>query len=266
MINLKVIQDKENISYSSLTNFDNCPRYYKLVNKDKVSKKSRTPETSFGTLVHFYSQAILCDLIEGKAASAAFLKTWNRFCRFYKLDKKYQDLTEVGCKILETTKDFFTKNFPGYKVLFIEYKIKTILEKYSRNFKGYIDLVLEMPDGTIIIADFKTTKSSYSFKKYQDKIKDYQLTLYKHFYSELTSKPLKSIETCFVLFEKELKSKTPISLIRVTSGSVKITNAVAWMNNIVRLIEENKFYKNKNHCRKFGDAYKCEFFKTHHCK
>lgn len=266
MTTLNVIQEKENISYSSLTNFDSCPRLYKLANKDKLSKKSKTPETSFGTLIHFYSQAILCNLVDGKEASEKFYKTWKRFCKFYKLDKKFEDLTEPGMQIIGSTKDFFDTNFPGHKVLHIEYKIKTVLEKYPRNFKGYIDLVLEMPDGKIIVADFKTTKSSYNFKKYQDKIKDYQLTLYKYFYSILAKKPLESIETCFIIFEKDLKSKTPISLIKVTSGSVKINNAITWMNNIVRLIEDNKFLKNKLHCRKFGDAYKCEFFKTPHCK
>ena len=134
-------------------------------------------------------------------------------------------------------------------------------EKWNQKFKGFVDLILELPDGSIKILDLKTSGSLYTFDKYRDKFKDYQLTLYKLFYSQQTNTDLEKIETGFVVLDK---TKNPISFVKITSGAKKMENALQWLSLGLSAINRGVFVKNRSSCQMYGKP--CKFYKSEYCK
>ena len=255
----------KSISYSGLVNYEHCPRYYENVNLKLLKPDKNSPDMAFGTLIHKYTQDVLEGKLEALIASVKFTKTWNRFDKFYKLDKKYKDFSLIGEKIILYIQAFFKKEFGNFKVRHIEFKIEKPIENFPQFFKGYIDIVLELENGKIVIIDLKTSNSFYSFEEYRDKIKDYQLTLYKKYYSELHNLKLEDISTYFIVFEKKLESKKPINIIEIGSSNKKVENAEAWLNQSLRTINNGKFMKKLTSCRKYGDKHICTFYRTPNC-
>lgn len=255
----------ERISYSALSNFHHCPKYFELVNVKKVAPKIGTPQTSFGTLVHKYLQMVLNHEELVPEAIRRYNATWIRYCKMWKIEKKFQDLRPVGDKVIYYINGFLKSNYGNFKVLHIEYPIFHKVPNFPQNFKGFIDLVIELDNGKIIIIDIKTAASAFFFNKYKDAFKEYQLTLYKKFYSEIQNIDRDKIETCFMVIEKVVDSKKPIVLIDVTSGDKKIANAESWLLNSLQAINANKFIKNRLSCNKFGKDYPCQFYKSENC-
>ena len=91
-------------------------------------------------------------------------------------------------------------------------------EKYQ--FKGYIDAVVATPDGKVHIFDWKTCSWGWDSRKKSDQIVTYQLTLYKHFFSQRMKIDPKDIETHFALLKRTAK-KNHVEFFRVTSGPKK---------------------------------------------
>lgn len=255
----------ERISYSSLVDFSFCGKYYKLVHLDKLKTFKGSVDTHFGTLLHKYVQAVLLDKFEIPYAAKRFEEIWERYCSWHKVDKKYKAWGKVGEKIIQYIKGFLFSKFGKYTVKHVEYKIEHQLENFTQRFKGYIDLVLELENGDIVIVDIKTAGSAFFFNRYRDKIKDYQITLYKKFYGEIEKIEADKISTVFLVFEKDVESKSPIVLIPVGSGEVKISNAEDWLRLSLININKNLFIKNKTSCLKFGEKHACQFFKSDHC-
>lgn len=259
------VKDLLNVSYSALVDYKNCQKYFKFKRIDKIPCKEDTPITYHGKLIHKYVQDILSRNISVDDAVKRYSNTWKRFAKFYKkrldlLEKKYDfDFMTISgeiilCNILEK----FTEKFGQFKVLSIEELLWDDIEGHSKKFKGFIDIVLQLEDGNIVIADFKTCNSVYWFKENMDKFKQYQLTLYKKFYCKKHNIDPKNIETYFILLEINCKSKTPIIFERITSGNKKISNATEWLCNSLSAIERGCFLKIKSHC--FAYERKCPFY------
>jgi hypothetical protein len=252
------------ISFSSLSNFHHCPKYYELVNVKKFKTKG-TPATAFGTLLHKHIQEVLNNEHLIPASSLKFKRVWERFCRLYQITDKYKDLFPVAEKVLYYVNGFFKKEFGTFKIKHIEYKIKNKIANFPQDFKGYIDLVIELENGELVISDIKTTGSAFMFNKYKDNFKEYQLSLYKRFYSEIENIDRDKIRTLFIVIEKDLESKKPLVVVDVTSGDKKLANAESWLLNSLQAINSNKFIKNRMSCNKFGKDYPCIFYRSEHC-
>jgi hypothetical protein len=269
------------ISYSALSNWQYCPHFYKLKNIDRLDPFVGNIWTYHGKLVHKYLQVVLKGEMSPTAGSKAFTKTWKRFCRFYKESlqnqvKKHEnpvDFAISGEKAVAQIKKKFEKEFGKYKVVGTEVRLDfPSAEKYPQNFKGFIDIVLELEDGKIVIIDFKGCHSSFMFNKYRDKYKDYQLTLYKHYYCLRFNVSPRNVETYFVPIERNPKSKLPVSFFRVTSGPKKVANALAWLQRALGAINRGDWTKNRMACLKYSSSpYKktgkhaCVFYESEHC-
>lgn len=244
----------------------NCVgKYYELVNIKRLKPWKNSPDTLFGTLIHNSVQDVLSDKRTAEEASAHLKKVWGRLFTLFKLDPKFKNHGAIGEKITLYIKGFLTRTYGKFTVKHIEYKIKKKLDDFPQDFKGYIDIVIQLENGKYIIADFKTANSVYYFEQYRDKIKDYQIILYKKFYSELENVSLEDIETSFIVFEKTLESKKPVQIIEVGSSPVKMKNANEWLQTSAKLINQKKFYKNKISCLKFGQNHPCCFYGTPLC-
>jgi len=255
----------ERISYSALVNFHHCGRYYENINLKKIKPRINTPDMAFGTLSHRGTQDVLMAKMSALESSEKFKKIWNRFDKFWKLDSKYKNYNTVGQKVILEIEEFLIKEFGKFKVKHVEYDIKKPIPNYPQYFKGYIDVVLELENGNIAIIDLKTANSFYFFEEFRDKIKDYQISLYKKYYSELEKVNLNSISTYFVVFEKNISSKKSINIVEVGSSNKKLQNAEEWLQKSLRSINAGKFYKNLQSCRKYGDKHICAFYKTDRC-
>jgi hypothetical protein len=280
------------ISYSALSNFQHCPWYYKLVNIERLAPFQNTVYTHWGTLIHKYIQLALQwsfgeapnlapdtvyerhpEMGDRWAMDYAFelSKRWLRFCSLYKQDEKVKGWHKPGFKAITDVNKSFTEQFGKFKVLKIEERLSLPSgEPFPQQFKGFIDIVLETEDGKIIIIDFKTCDNTWKFNKYRDKYKDYQLTLYKHFYCLKHNVDPKNVETYFVTLERSERSKKPLQFVRVTSGPKKVKNALGWLQRALKHINKSFYLKNRIACHKFSkpgldETHACVFYGTEHC-
>jgi hypothetical protein len=257
----------EKISYSSAIDLKNCGWYFKLRNFDRIP----VPENFsalFGTQIHDSIQSLLKNGDLAKHLSE-FETSWKEVCEKNKdLIKPGDDpegLRLAGINIMSAAEKAFKDNLPFKEVLSVEFEINTqAISANAAAYKGYIDMVLKREDDSIVILDFKTCKSAFFFTKYQDKYKEYQLTLYKHYYAELAKVDPDKIETYFVLLEKNPTSKKPVQFVKVTSGSKKTENAIGFISDSLKVIDRGLFLKNRSHCTAYGKF--CPYFKTEYCK
>lgn len=256
------------ISYSALSNWDTCTFYYLLVDIHRLKPWTNSPDTIFGTYIHKAVQDVLSDVMSAEDALKLFNRKWKKFSGIFKKNLSQEDI-DAGLsaeKIILNIRARLTEEFGKFKVLSIEERLSLDVGTWPQKFKGFIDTVLQLEDGIYVIIDFKTSGSAFFFTKYKDTIKDYQLSLYKHFYGIKHAIPPDKIETYFIVLEKNLKSKTPIVPIRVTSGPIKLKNAVKWLETALSAINRKKFYRNRLSCLKFGEGHPCAFYGTEYCK
>lgn len=255
------------ISFSALTNHQYCSWYYKLVDLERLKPWSNSPDTVFGNWIHEAVQ----DVAQGKSAEEAiklFHRRWKILCKFYKkfITPEQIKYSQAADQIIQNMPQALKSEFGEYKVLKVEERLSMkAVERFPQRFKGFVDIVLQLSDGKIVIADFKTTDSAFFFQKFQDKYKDYQLSLYKYFYCKTHNVPPESVETYFILLEKNFTSKKPISFLRVTSGKIKIENAVKWLDFVLSAINRQIYIKNRSSCMKYGEKHPCVFYNTDHC-
>lgn len=269
----------KSISFSSLSDHKKCGWYFKLKHIKRLEAFTASIWTHYGTLVHKYLQLTIDDKMEPEVAAKKFIRTWFKFCSLYrkqlaeglkkeeyKLPKSVSSPAELYAgpvRAIMAAKKLFSEKFGKFKVLYIEERLKESTN-YEQYFGGYIDIVLELEDGSIIVADFKTCSSHFMFNKFRDKYKDYQLTFYKHFLCEKYGIEPKKVETYFITIAKDPKVKKSMEFIRITSGPKKVKNAFSWLNGVLAAAEKDIFVKNRSACLDFYGK-PCSFYGSPHC-
>ncbi len=265
---LKII---DRVSYSSLINLKDCGWFYKLIHIELKGKFPDSMDTHFGKILHKYLQVIL----EKKNTETAPLldawrlewqRLWSENQSLVTPKDNFEGMNKVGENVVQNALAIFEKEFPYKEVVAVEQRLEEPIfpDKYKQYFKGFVDIVFKLEDGTYVVGDIKTCASAYMFKKYQDKYKEYQLTLYKYFYAQKFGIDPDKIETFFILVEKNPDSKKPIQFSKVTSGKVKVQNALEWVDKSLATINRSIFMKNRMHCHAYGKD--CIFLNTEHCK
>tara|TARA_B100000131_G_C18106521_1_gene608044 strand:+ start:1216 stop:1731 length:516 start_codon:yes stop_codon:yes gene_type:complete len=153
------------------------------------------------------------------------------------------------------------EKFGNFEVVSIEEPLLediTDFESYGRKFKGFIDLVIKTPDEKYHIIDWKTCSWGWDSRKKADKIINYQLTMYKHFFSRKHDIDPKKIETYFALLKRTAK-KENVEIFKVTSGQKKINNCLTTLEKSVINMEKGIAIKNRLSCKY------CKFYKTENC-
>ena len=253
------------ISFSAFKIFNECPFKYKLIYEDKVQRSAGSLHTSFGTAIHEAAELKVQDNSINEIE--VFL---NKFESEVKLlleqnlvveDKLLNEMREQGRmlapKIIPALKD----SFGDFKLLAAEEDILEEIKKIpevSHSFKGFIDLIIQTPDNKIHILDWKTCAWGWDSEKKSDPLVTYQLTFYKHFYSQKHNIDPKNIETYFALLKRTAK-KDNVEIFRVTSGTKKTDNAFNLLKNTLYNINKKNFPKIRTAC-----TY-CDFKKTKEC-
>ena len=139
-------------------------------------------------------------------------------------------------------------------------------------YKGYLDLVLyHEPTNTIKIIDLKTSTSGWNEKTKKDENKQFQLILYKKYFSELYNFPEENIDVEFFIVKRKLYENDDFVIRRIQkysppAGKIKIKKATEAINNFIENAFDSKGYKQVEHQPKVNDNCKwCVFHKTHLC-
>jgi hypothetical protein len=143
---------------------------------------------------------------------------------------------------------------------------------YNVLFQGYLDIVMyHEPTNTIKIIDIKTSKSGWGKREKSDEQKQYQLVLYKKYFSEIYNHPIENIEIEFMIVKRKLYENEDFVIKRVqlykpASGKVKLNKVSKSIEEFVENAFDRNGYKDVDHQPTPSDKCKwCPFHKTHLC-
>ncbi len=257
---------QKNISYSQMSIFRGCPHRWKLQYKDKIKRFTSSIHTVFGTAMHESMQYYLDYAYEKSFAAAdrdIDLKEdfQGRYISEYQVqyrknnDSHFSDAVEMreffedGVAILEWFKKkrnrYFSKK--GTYLVGCEIPIVVAPNKMLNNvlYVGYLDVVTycETTD-TFKIIDIKTSTNGWNDYSKKDENKQFQLLLYKQYFSEQYNIPLNKIEIEFFILKRKVldpndeKLMSPYQAYRVQqfappSGKIKLSRAKNAINDFI---------------------------------
>ena len=257
---------QKNISYSQMSIFRGCPHRWKLQYKDKIKRFTSSIHTVFGTAIHEVMQHYLDTAYEKSFAAADreidieeyFKETLvNEYQSQYKKNNNehFSDASEMreffedGLGIL----NWFKKKRSGYfskkNTWLVGCEVPVILapNKMYNNiiYMGYLDVVTynEVTD-TFKIIDIKTSTKGWNDYSKKDENKQFQLLLYKQFFSEQYNIPLDKIEIEFFIVKRKVLDwddenlMSPYQSYRVQtftppSGKIKLNRAKTAMGSFI---------------------------------
>ena len=258
---------QKNISYSQMSIFRGCPHRWKLQYKDKIKRFTSSIHTVFGTAIHETMQHYL-DIAYEKSFAAADreidIKEYfqEKFIGEYQVqykknnDSHFSDAVEMreffedGAAILDWFKKkrsrYFSKK--GTYLVGCEVPIVIAPNKMYNNvlYMGYLDVVTynERSD-TFKIIDIKTSTKGWNKFAKKDESKQFQLLLYKQYFSEQYNIPLDKIEIEFFILKRKVldwdddKIMSPHQAYRVQtftppSGKIKLNRAKNAINDFIK--------------------------------
>tara|TARA_A100001515_G_scaffold74419_1_gene59135 strand:- start:646 stop:1428 length:783 start_codon:yes stop_codon:yes gene_type:complete len=256
------------ISFSELQNWVKCPMYHKITYIDKTFQFQGNLHTAFGKAMHHVCELEIAEKISPSFAPTLFKQKFiEEVEKLPNLEELDQDLFE---KMMPQGAILATHAIPALKRHFGKFELVGVedmlyedierdqLEIGDKKFKGFVDLIIKTEDGKTHIIDWKTCSWGWDADKKSDKLTNYQLTLYKHFFAKKHGLEPANIETHFGLLKRTAK-KDHVEIFRVTSGPKKTNNALNLLHKALYNIEKKNFIKNRLSCKR------CELYKTEFC-
>lgn len=256
---------QKNISYSQMSIYRGCQHRWKLQYKDKIRKPNVSIHLSFGTAMHTVIQHYLDVMYETSGANADKLDLEDEFQeqflaeyqKAYKTNKNehFSSATEMrefyndGIGILAWFKKkrsgYFSKR--GYSLVGCEVPIVVAPNKALNNvlYMGYLDVVMyHEATETFKIIDIKTSTRGWRDQDKKNEDKQFQLLLYKQYFSEQYGIALDKIEIEFFILKRKVldiddeKLMSPYQAYRVQtfsppSGKIKLGRAKKAINDFI---------------------------------
>ena len=262
------------ISYSQFSMYKTCPHKWGLTYKDKNKAFSDSIHTVFGTAFHETFQHYLTTAYEvsGTVADKINLEEHfqSKFIEAYQKSYKsnnnqhfssaeeMREFFDDGLAILDFVKKNRSKYFKsrGWHLVGIEMPIVITPHPQYKNvlYKGLLDLVLfDEKYNMFYIFDIKTSTKGWDDKTKKDELKQFQLILYKYYFSKLHNIPEDNIEVEFFIVKRKIweESEYPQSRIQEfapPSGKIKVKKALSAFNNFIEQCFNNDgTYKNTEH-------------------
>jgi len=259
------------ISFSELKNWQKCPYYHKLVHIDKIKGFEGNVYTAFGSAVHDVCEQMLLAGDDGGSEQlfeSRFLQELQSLNESVKANfnkKLVSDMRRQGKEIVPLVLAAVEEYFGAYEVVSTEERLMVPIKEYSDYeylFKGFIDLVVKTNDGKYHIIDWKTCSWGWDSRKKTEPMITYQLTLYKHYFAIKHGIKPEDIETHFALLKRSATTNR-VEFFRSTSGNRKTNNAINLLAKALYNISHKNFVKNRLSCE---SPFRCEFYKTKHCR
>ncbi len=250
---------QKSISFSQLSVFRSCPRKWSLQYKDGHYTSEQSIHMTFGTALHETLQHYITTLYEVSGAEADRIdietyfedKMGEIYRKNYEDNKKvhfsnpselrefYNDGVEIIKFIKKKKNNYFSKT--GWHLVGCEIPIQLTPNPTYKNtiYKGYLDLVLyHEPTNKIKIVDIKTSTRGWSDLNKKDEDKQFQLILYKQYFSQLYNLPVDNIEVEFFIVKRKVPetSDFPIKRVQIfspASGKVKLNKATSAVKEFV---------------------------------
>ena len=257
---------QKNISYSQMSIFRGCPHRWKLQYKDKIKRFTSSIHTVFGTAIHESMQHYL-DVAYEKSFAAADREIniedhfQNAYISEYQAQYKknnnehFSDASEMreffedGIAILEWFKKKRSRYFSKKGTYLVGCELPIIIapnKMYSNVlYMGYLDVVTyHEATETFKIIDIKTSTKGWNDYAKKDEDKQYQLLLYKQYFSEQYGIPLDKIEIEFMILKRKVLDiddeniMSPYQAYRVQqftppSGKIKLGRAKSAISDFI---------------------------------
>ena len=261
------------ISYSQFSMYLGCPHKWALQYKEGKKRFSSTIHTVFGTALHEALQHYLTVMYEKSGAAADREELLEIFEEAYRNEYKIQykknnnqhfsDAEEMGefyddgVEILNFIKKkrsrYFSKK--GWHLVGCEVPIVLSPNSHYKHviYQGYLDVVLyHEPTNTFKIIDIKTSTNGWRDYAKKDEIKQFQLILYKKFFSEQFGIPAKNIDIEFFIVRRKIYTggdypQKRVQEFKPPSGKVKLNKATKSLNEFIEQVFNKKGYKEINH-------------------
>ena len=250
---------EKNISYSQLSMFTQCPKKWALQYRDGHKISEQSIHMTFGTALHEVLQHYLDVMYETSGAAAdridieeLFEDTLRKcYAEDYKKNKnqhfssptELREFFEDGKEILNFIRKkrsyYFSKK--GWYLVGCEVPIVMApnLRLNRVKYMGYLDVVMyHEPTNTFKIIDIKTSTKGWNKWNKKDENKQFQLILYKYFFSKQYNIPLENIEIEFFIVRRKVYVDGDYPQKRVqqftpASGKVKLNKATTNLNEFI---------------------------------
>ena len=264
---------QKNISYSQLSMYTNCPHQWSLQYKDGRKIYSPSIHTVFGTSLHEAFQHYLTVMYEKSGAAAdrediiglfedtfreeyktQYKKNNNQhFSNSEEMREFYEDGINILTHLMKKRSAYFSKK--GWHLIGCEVPIVITPNKRYNNvvYIGYLDVVMyHEPTNTFEIIDIKTSTRGWNARAKKDEIKQFQLILYKKFFSEQFGIPVENINIEFFIVKRKLYEDVDFPQKRVqsfkpASGKVKLNKATKTLNEFIENAFDKNGYKEKDY-------------------
>ena len=242
---------QKSISYSQLSMYLSCPKKWALQYRDGHKISAPSINMTFGTSIHETVQKYLHTMYEESGASADRMdieelfeeRFRENYAKEYKNNKnihfssseEMREFFEDGMNILDFIKKRRNEYFSvrGWHLVGIEIPIVMPPDPRYPNvlYSGFIDLVLYNENlDQFIIYDIKTSARGWGDKEKKDEIKQFQILLYKHYFSEQFGVPIENIDVKFFILKRKIWEQSEFPQKRIqeftpANGKTKVKKA-----------------------------------------
>ena len=250
---------EKNISYSQLSMFTQCPKKWALQYRDGHKISEQSIHMTFGTALHEVLQHYL-DVMYAESAAAAdrinieelFEETLRKcYANDYKRNKKQhfstseelREFFEDGKAILDNFKKKKSAYFSKKGWYLVGCEIPIVIAPNMRlnrvKYMGYLDIVMyHEPTNTFKIIDIKTSTKGWNSYAKKDESKQFQLVLYKYFFSKQYNIPIENIDIEFFIVRRKvyLDGEYPQKRIQTfvpASGKNKVNKATRNLDEFI---------------------------------
>lgn len=270
------IRKFDTLSYSRLSTFQKCEHLYNMQyngminenNEIEFPERGTSQSLSYGQLTHRSIEFALMNKKE---------PTFEEVIVLLNADERVQMDNEAGRNIfneeiidyIRAVNEYVNKN--NLRYVAHEYKLNVELKpehfesdidlSIYKKFAGDIDLVLKTPDDDVLLVDIKTAGWYYENKLKTDSFTQYQLALYKFFYSVQEDISTNNIQQAFFILKKG-KKKDFFECFKFTAGDKKIKNSLEVIRKMInKASKKNAFFaQNRKSCNL------CDLKNTKFCK
>tara|TARA_R110000751_G_scaffold112784_5_gene211883 strand:- start:4891 stop:5847 length:957 start_codon:yes stop_codon:yes gene_type:complete len=216
---------EKNISYSQLSMFTQCPKKWALQYRDGHKISEQSIHMTFGTALHEVLQHYL-DVMYSKSGAEAdrinidelFEDTLREcYAKDYKKNKnqhfstpkELREFYEDGKAILDNFKKKKSGYFSKKGWYLVGCEIPIVMAPNLRlnrvKYMGYLDIVMyHEPTNTFKIIDIKTSTKGWNKYTKNDESKQFQLILYKYFFSKQYNIPIENIDIEFFIVRRKV--------------------------------------------------------------
>ena len=253
---------QKSISYSQLSMYLSCPKKWALQYRDGHKIPSFSINMTFGTAVHETLQNYLSVMYNesGVKADAINIEEYfeerfrENYAKGYKNNKnvhfsnpeEMREFYDDGLAILDFIKkkrgEYFS--IKEWHLVGIEVPIVMAPNKSHNNvlFNGFIDLVLyHEPTEKFVIYDIKTSSRGWSDKEKKDEVKQFQILLYKSFFSEQFGVDIENIDVEFFIVKRKIWEQSEYPQKRVqqfvpANGKTKVKKSKAALDTFIEKV------------------------------